>query len=366
MSGYRIIIVMCFIILFSTALWMPLDSTDGAKANCDEIAGYISDDCGWTGYDVNGDLIEGEDFAEWCELSEALFAEGDVRSPFWRCMKQAAYDMFCDIDYANEECVDPEDPGSGCGHTVHLIYECAIVFTFEENDRFIIPKMDMYESCQVPGTDNWVCYGDCVAAHPCSAYPTPQEIEELADCLGDCPDLPGDDDDNDDEPFITVTEPSAGDNWPIGSIQTISWNQANPEGWAIRASLFKGGQYEGRRLCDNLAADAVSCEYLVEADIVPGNDYTVQVYFIDHGAEYQDFSESFSIVEAGDDDTSDDDATDDDTSPNDTDDDASPDDDDDASPNGDDDNNDNDSSPADDDNEGDDDPNKVESGGCAY
>jgi len=118
-------------------------------------------------------------------------------------------------------------------------------------------------------------------------------------------------------PEITVTAPQAGDVWVKGATVDISWDAENPEGWYIRASLFKGGAYEGRRLCDNLPANARTCEYTVAQDIVPGNDYQVQLYFIDHGAQYQDFSDEFTIRGQGDDDDDDDDdddaADDDDT-----------------------------------------------------
>ncbi len=166
-----------------------------------------------------------------------------------------------------------------------------------------------------------------------------------------------DDDDNDDDitpqqPFIEVTSPVADDVWIKGATEMITWNQANPNGWYLRVALFKDGVYEGHRLCDNLPGNAVNCVYTVEQDILTADDYQVQVYFIDHGSQYNDFSEHFTITDADDDDTSpnggdddaadddaaDDDAVDDDASDDDdlADDDASDDDvaDDDTSPNG--------------------------------
>lgn len=127
-----------------------------------------------------------------------------------------------------------------------------------------------------------------------------------------------DNDDNDDltpgQPFIEVTAPMAEDIWLKGAEETITWNQDNPNGWNLRVALFKGGVYEGRRLCDNLPGNAVSCSYAVEQDIMNSDDYQVQVYFIDHGAQYSDFSSEFTITDTADDDTTDDDTSDDDTS----------------------------------------------------
>lgn len=157
-------------------------------------------------------------------------------------------------------------------------------------------------------------------------------------------------------PEINVTSPASGDIWIKGETVTLGWEAENPEGWYIRTSLFKGGVYEGRRLCDNLPANARTCQYTVEQNIANGTDYQVQVYFIDHGAQYQDFSDEFTIrAQTGDDDdnNNDDDVTpdDDDTS----DDDTTTDDDDDTSPNDDDDTTSDDDTSIDDDTSDDDD-----------
>ena len=101
---------------------------------------------------------------------------------------------------------------------------------------------------------------------------------------------------NSGEPFIHALTPVEGGNWPLGSQQTATWEMNNPSGWNVRASLFKGGAWTGRHLCESLPADATSCSYTVEEDLPPGDDYTVQVYFIGHGYLYQDFSGTFSII----------------------------------------------------------------------
>lgn len=129
--------------------------------------------------------------------------------------------------------------------------------------------------------------------------------------VGEGDDDDDDDDDNDNdtagEPFVEVAMPTHGTVWNEGDSETIAWDMNNPFGWNIRASLYKAGVYEGRRLCDNLPAGATSCQYTVESDIVADNDYAVQVYFIGHGVPYQDFSPEFTINSSGGDDDDDDD-----------------------------------------------------------
>jgi len=140
-------------------------------------------------------------------------------------------------------------------------------------------------------------------------YGSAEDIVTVKVGEGDDDDDDNDNDDTSTEPFVVVTSPTHGDVWNEGDTETIAWNMNNPFGWSIRASLFKGGVYEGRRLCDDLPPAATSCQYTVADDIVSGDDYAVQIYFIGHGVPYQDFSPEFTINSGGGDDDDDDDAT---------------------------------------------------------
>jgi len=156
------------------------DDDDDEDYTCNDVGQAIVNDCGWTMSDLDGNPLDAVGFAEWCDLCEEMWTGGKMSSPYWSCMAEAAIDMFCDIDHANDVCAAPADPGTGCGHIVFGIYECQVVFVFNEPyDNYYIPQMDMQEICGDLTDWPWDCMATCVEDYPACG-------DDFLTCLNAC------------------------------------------------------------------------------------------------------------------------------------------------------------------------------------
>ena len=133
------------------------DDDDDDSETCADIGDGFYNICGVTLSDGDG-VQQGEaGLVEWCGLSEGLYAKSD--SVFWNCIGACVFDEFCD-DGCLDDCLMPADPGTGCGHTVHGIYNCDTIFLFTDS-RLWIPELDMHNVCDL-FEDDWACYSTCV------------------------------------------------------------------------------------------------------------------------------------------------------------------------------------------------------------
>ena len=154
------------------------DATDddtGGAATCDDIADGMLNTCSLTLLDMGGVQQDEGGLVEWCELSEAMYAKS--ASAFWNCMGDCVFFEFCD-EACFDDCLAPADPGSGCGHTVHGIYNCEVTFVFSATDYWI-PEMDMHEVCDM-FDDDWACYQVCVDSE-CDGGGS--QGQDLIDCM---------------------------------------------------------------------------------------------------------------------------------------------------------------------------------------
>ena len=113
--------------------------------------------CGFTFTDLDGVEQDEAGLIVWCGLSEELY--GKTGSAFWNCIGDCVWYEHCD-EGCIDDCTQPADPGGGCGHTVHGVYDCEVAFHFPDT-RLWIPEMDLHETCDMT-TDDWECYQECV------------------------------------------------------------------------------------------------------------------------------------------------------------------------------------------------------------
>lgn len=159
---------------------------DNGEYTCNGIASAMVDDCGWMTLDLTNTDVDETGFSEWCTQTEELWAGDTVTSPFWICMGNAAVKKSCDLDYANHTCCAPDDPGSGCGQTVHAVYSCKGYWALDEAQNYQIPQMDLQNLCADYTDWPWDCYATCVANNPCSEEPSEAETQALMSCLATC------------------------------------------------------------------------------------------------------------------------------------------------------------------------------------
>lgn len=158
------------------------DDDTGGDYTCDSVADGMINTCTTTLLDLEGVQQDVAGLTAWCEASEEFMA-AKLASPFWNCVGDYVFVDFCD-EAAIDACLDPGDPGSGCGSAVNGVYACGVVWVFEGTD-FFIPEMDMQEAC---GSLDWTwdCYGDCVGSVTCSDPPTQPEANAMIACLNAC------------------------------------------------------------------------------------------------------------------------------------------------------------------------------------
>jgi hypothetical protein len=147
---------------------------DNDDYSCAGIADGMINTCQTTLLDLNGAQCDESMLTEWCELSEDLFGGLKSDAPFWNCMGGCVYEDACDSD-CFDGCLNPPSPGYGCADTVDAIYECGIVWVFNDTDYFI-PEMDMQAACSSLTDWPWECYADCI----------PGGCDNMLDCLNAC------------------------------------------------------------------------------------------------------------------------------------------------------------------------------------
>jgi hypothetical protein len=152
------------------------DDVTPGDYTCAEVGDGFFNTCGQTLQDGDGVAQDEAGLVAWCGLSEALYA-GKTVSEFWNCLGFCAVDDGCDTACFNA-CLEPADPGTGCGHTVDGIYECGVIFLFEGSRKWI-PEMDMHATCDL-FEDDWTCYQTCVDSQ-CTGGPF--QSTNLINCL---------------------------------------------------------------------------------------------------------------------------------------------------------------------------------------
>lgn len=83
-----------------------------------------------------------------------------------------------------------------------------------------------------------------------------------------------------DAPFtiapIQLTAPNGGETWNVGGTHTVTWTWAGAIGNTVKIKLFKGGVFY--KWLNGGTSNDGTCPVKVPADVVPGSDYTVQIY----------------------------------------------------------------------------------------
>jgi len=73
-----------------------------------------------------------------------------------------------------------------------------------------------------------------------------------------------------------VTSPNGGEQWMAGSRQTVTWNGGTDVATSVKIRLYKGTALAGWVTAG--VANKGSVQWRLPSDLVPGNDYRVQIY----------------------------------------------------------------------------------------
>ena len=166
-------------------LWCDEDNDACQEVDCAAVAEASIEVCDMTLEDTQGVAQDAAGLQAWCEMSEALFtADSEIAAPFWDCWADCVFSEACDAS-CFAECLAPPDPGPGCGHIAHEIYQCGASLTYNHLTTFYIPEMDLAAACDTLDRD-WECYWDCMAPVTCDSPPTPEQTQFVADCITFC------------------------------------------------------------------------------------------------------------------------------------------------------------------------------------
>jgi hypothetical protein len=156
---------------------------DNAPTDCTTVAQDVVGTCQVTLNDDQGNQVTQAQMVTWCQDCDQMFNGG--ADPFWNCMDNCAVAQSCSKSCFTA-CLQPADPGSGCGHTAYALYSCGVAFTFQQNTNYYVPLMDEMAYCSSDTTDNWSCFATCVSSNPCSSPPTQAQATALINCMNAC------------------------------------------------------------------------------------------------------------------------------------------------------------------------------------
>ena len=92
------------------------------------------------------------------------------------------------------------------------------------------------------------------------------------------------------EPYITITAPTTGNDWQKGSSQTIRWDDNLDEN--VNIELFKGGAYDSD-IAANITNDDTE-DWLVPISLLAGDNYSIKISNVSDGS-ISDESVDFTI-----------------------------------------------------------------------
>jgi len=97
------------------------------------------------------------------------------------------------------------------------------------------------------------------------------------------------------DPPITVTSPNGGEEWKLGSTQTITWSLGPDHGSLVEIQLWKNDQYHDR-IASSVDENQGYYKWSIPRNYPPGDDYKIKIIELD-GTGYSDSSDSyFSLV----------------------------------------------------------------------
>jgi len=158
------------------------DDNDSPGVDCTTVAQDVVGGCQVTLDDGQGNPVTQAEMVTWCQDCDQLFNSGP--DPFWNCMDNCAVTQGCSTT-CFDGCLQPVDPGTGCGHTAYALYACDVAFTFP-NTNYYVPLLDEMAYCPNDTADNWSCFATCVSNNRCWNPPSTAQTNALIACLQAC------------------------------------------------------------------------------------------------------------------------------------------------------------------------------------